>query len=123
MAAPRPRLTATSVTIMAPDPQALADFYARLLGVEVADREPDWAQLRTDTMTINVELEQQWSTPAWPAERGRQRSTQHLDVWVDDLDEAEAWAVECGARRAGAQPQVDVRVMLDLAGHPFCLFT
>lgn len=119
---PIPRLTATSITIMAPDQPALAAFYARLLGEQVTAQEPGWAQLRTGLMTINIELEQQWSPPVWPAEPDRQRSTQHLDIRVDDLDAAETWAVECGATRAGVQPQTDVRVLLDLAGHPFCLF-
>jgi hypothetical protein len=31
--------------------------------------------------------------------------------------------VTLGAAPAGFQPQDDVRVLLDPAGHPFCLFT
>jgi hypothetical protein len=46
----------------------------------------------------------------------------HLDIEVDDLDAAVAYAVECGAELASFQPQDDVRVMLDPAGHPFCLY-
>jgi hypothetical protein len=46
----------------------------------------------------------------------------HLDLEVDDLDEAVAYAVEVGAQLAEHQPQEDVRVMLDPAGHPFCLY-
>ena len=45
----------------------------------------------------------------------------HLDIGVDDLDTAVAWAVEAGASLAEAQPQQHVRVMLDPHGHPFCL--
>lgn len=45
----------------------------------------------------------------------------HLDIGVDDLAEAVAWAVEVGATLAEAQPQEHVRVMLDPHGHPFCL--
>jgi hypothetical protein len=33
-----------------------------------------------------------------------------------------ATAVEAGARVARFQPQDDVRVLLDPAGHPFCLW-
>ena len=33
-----------------------------------------------------------------------------------------AHAVELGAEEAEFQPQDDVRVMLDPAGHPFCLY-
>ena len=32
------------------------------------------------------------------------------------------WPGLSGARPAELQPQADVRVMLDPAGHPFCLF-
>jgi hypothetical protein len=46
----------------------------------------------------------------------------HLDFEVDDLDEAVAHALAVGARLASYQPQELVRVMLDPAGHPFCLW-
>jgi catechol 2,3-dioxygenase-like lactoylglutathione lyase family enzyme len=118
----RPMIAATSVTIMAPDPPALARFYARLLGVGLSSDEGGWAQLRTDRLTINVEEEREWQPPVWPATPGSHTSTMHLDLHVGDLAAAEAWAVECGATTADFQPQDDVRVMLDPAGHPFCLF-
>jgi hypothetical protein len=47
----------------------------------------------------------------------------HLDVEVDDLDEGVAYALSVGAELADFQPQEKVRVMLDPAGHPFCLYT
>ncbi len=46
----------------------------------------------------------------------------HLDLAVDDLDSSVADALELGARLAEFQPQDDVRVLLDPAGHPFCLY-
>ncbi|MGB3828473.1 MAG: VOC family protein [Ornithinimicrobium sp.] len=132
----RPRLQLTSVTIGAPDPRALADFYARLLGTTVNDSEaagpgepPEagWAQLRAThergSLTVNVEYEACWQTPVWPAEPGRPVATQHLDIYVDDLDAAVEWAQACGATLAKTQPQAAVRVLVDPAGHPFCLFT
>ncbi|CAA9542747.1 MAG: hypothetical protein AVDCRST_MAG87-216 [uncultured Thermomicrobiales bacterium] len=57
-----------------------------------------------------------------PVDRGKQQITAHLDIAVDDLETAVAWAVEAGARPAAFQPQDDVRVMLDPVGNPFCLF-
>jgi Glyoxalase-like domain len=45
----------------------------------------------------------------------------HLDIQVNDLDAAIADAVGLGARVAEFQPQDNVRVLLDPAGHPFCL--
>ena len=56
-----------------------------------------------------------WPDPAIPKQL-------HLDLSVGDLDAAEAEAVRLGARRAGEQPEpARWRVMLDPAGHPFCL--
>jgi hypothetical protein len=46
----------------------------------------------------------------------------HLDIEVDDLEAAGAHAVAVGATLADYQPQDDVRVYLDPAGHPFCLW-
>ena len=46
----------------------------------------------------------------------------HLDIEVDDLEAASARARELGATLAEFQPQKDVRVHLDPAGHPFCLW-
>ncbi|RIK11287.1 MAG: glyoxalase [Acidobacteria bacterium] len=132
----RPRIEATSVSISTDRPRELARFYAELLGVEVAAEEgprpgePEgagWAQLRRAEghlrMTVNLEYDPLYEEPTWPSEPGLQQPQAHLDLWVDDLDEAEAWAVELGARRHGVQPQETVRVMLDPHGHPFCLFT
>jgi hypothetical protein len=45
----------------------------------------------------------------------------HFDFQVGDLDSAAAEAVALGATVAEHQPQENVRVLLDPAGHPFCL--
>ena len=128
----RPSLVVTSVTLASPAPRESADFYARLLGVEVAvsesprpDEPPEsgWAQLKTGTLTLNFEYERHWTPIVWPAEEGHQTSTQHLDILVEELDAAVAWALSCGARASDHQPQDDVRVMLDPVGHTFCLYT
>ena len=46
----------------------------------------------------------------------------HLDIAVDDLESSVADALALGARLSDFQPQDDVRVLLDPAGHPFCLY-
>lgn len=125
-----PKLTVTSVTIGAPDPRALAAFYARLLHVEVGHTDPPrsdeppeagWAQVRAG-VTLNFEWEPDYVAPTWPSVAGEQQIMEHLDIEVDDLEAATAWAVGAGATLAEHQPQDDVRVLLDPAGHPFCLF-
>jgi hypothetical protein len=133
--ADRPMMEVTSLTIGAPNPRELAAFYARMLEWTVtADdapppgRPPDagWAQLRPPPgrpgPTLNFEYEAEYTRPVWPSEAGRQHITQHLDIRVEDLDAAVAWAIEAGATLAEFQPQQDVRVLLDPAGQPFCLF-
>jgi hypothetical protein len=61
------------------------------------------------------------ATP-WPSADAPRRL--HLDFVVDDLDERERQVLALGASRAGSQPGVDrFRVMVDPAGHPFCLAT
>jgi len=45
----------------------------------------------------------------------------HFDFQVGDLDGAVADAVALGASLAQTQPHAAVRVLLDPAGHPFCL--
>ena len=130
-----PRLQVTSVTITAPDPRALADFYARLLGRPVTTREDPrpgepstagWAQIRSpegsSEPTLNFEYERQWDAPTWPSEPGTQHATQHLDILVTDLDAATEHAIRAGALPAPVQPQETVRVLFDPAGHPLCLY-
>lgn len=56
-----------------------------------------------------------------PPVDGEQRPMMHFDFQVGDLDSAVAEAVAPGATVATAQPQENVRVLLDPAGHPFCL--
>lgn len=129
-------LRVSSVTIGAPNPRELAGFYERLLGWTVtalegpptgAPQTAGWAQLRhpddgPGLQTLNIEYEKEYTRPTWPSAAGRQHVTAHLDIPVDDLDTAVAHALEVGATLAEHQPQDDVRVMLDPAGHPFCLF-
>jgi catechol 2,3-dioxygenase-like lactoylglutathione lyase family enzyme len=132
---PRPTLQLTSVTIGTSMPHELARFYARLLGWSVtALEEPrpeepaaaGWAQVRppedAGAPTLNFEYERWFRRPVWPAEPGGQMATEHLDIHVDDLAAAVAWAITCGAVVAEVQPQADVRVMRDPDGHPFCLY-
>jgi catechol 2,3-dioxygenase-like lactoylglutathione lyase family enzyme len=122
----------TSITVHAPAPRALAAFYARLLDWPVYDEDPPetgdsgWVQLRPpDGETgprLNFEVDPEYVAPVWPSVPGAQQSMEHLDIEVDDLDAALAWALEVGATLAAHQPQQDVRVCFDPAGHPFCLF-
>ena len=120
----QPRLSPNGVVIDSPDPRALAAFYQRLLGWQIGSDEPDWVTLRPPSGRIGLsfQTEDAHVRPTWPAGPGDQQMQIHLDIEVDDLDAAGAHAIAAGAVLADYQPQDDVRVYLDPAGHPFCLW-
>jgi catechol 2,3-dioxygenase-like lactoylglutathione lyase family enzyme len=123
MQRPRTRLSAT--VLGAPDPRALGAFYARLLGWTVVTNESGWVRVRPPSgeTGLSFQAESDYVKPVWPPRPGEQQMMSHLDIGVDDLEAGVAWAIAGGATLAEFQPQEHVRVMLDPAGHPFCLFT
>ena len=112
------------VCLEAPDPQALADFYAAVLGWPVAQRDEHGAAIQFGQANAYLSFQEaaDWVPPVWPAEPGKQLMMMHVDVAVDDLEQAVAAAQELGATMADYQPQEDCKVLLDPAGHPFCLY-
>ena len=114
----------TSTVLDCPDARQLAAFYHRLLGWPLNADEPDWVTLRPEGggPGLSFQTEPDYVRPTWPATDGAQQMMMHLDIEVDDLDAACAVALEAGAVLAEFQPQPDVRVFLDPAGHPFCLW-
>jgi catechol 2,3-dioxygenase-like lactoylglutathione lyase family enzyme len=117
-------LILTGAVLDAPDARELADFYRRLLGWTVVHEEPDWVKLGAPEggPGLSFQTESNYVRPTWPAGPGDQQMMVHLDIEVDDLEAAGAHAVAEGATLAEYQPQDDVRVHLDPAGHPFCLW-
>ncbi len=120
----RPRMTLTATVLDSSDARFLADFYRRLLGWAVRSDEPDWVTLRPPDggAGLSFQTDAAYVRPTWPAGLGDQQMMMHLDIEVDDLDAAGAHAIAEGAILAEYQPQEDVRVYLDPAGHPFCLW-
>lgn len=120
-----PRLTLTTINLSAPDPGALARFYARLLSWEIAAEEPDWVMLRSPEggVALSVQIEPSYVRPTWPAGPGDQQMMMHLEIRVDDLEGAPPGKRKRSARR---WPSTSHRTMsessLDPAGHPFCLW-
>jgi predicted enzyme related to lactoylglutathione lyase len=75
--------------------------------------------------TVSFQAEEWYEPPTWPETPGAQTKMMHFEVTVDDLEAAVAVVVQAGGRSAPNQPhdrdQARLRVMLDPAGHPFCL--
>jgi catechol 2,3-dioxygenase-like lactoylglutathione lyase family enzyme len=114
-----------SATVLGtPDPRGLGAFYARLLGWTVVKNDPEWVMVKPPSggTGLSFQLEESHIPPVWPQVADEQQMMMHLDIAVEDLEKGVAWALDAGARLADFQPQKDVRVMLDPAGHPFCLF-
>ena len=117
-------MTLSGIVLDAPDAQELAAFYQRLLGWSVVQDEPGWVKLGAPNggPGLSFQTEENYRRPVWPAGPDDVQMQVHLDIRVQDLEEAGRHAAEAGAVQAEFQPQDDVRVFLDPAGHPFCLF-
>ena len=109
-----------AVSLDCADPAQLGAFWAELLGGEVIVERDDITVVRLDHLLLTAMRVDHHIPPTWP--EGAVPKQCHLDLAVDDLDEAERRAVELGAARAAWQPEPDGhRVLLDPAGHPFCV--
>lgn len=111
------------VAIESPDPAALARFYSQLLGWAVGHEEPGTTVLAAPggVSFLVFQHAEGYGPPVWPPVEGAQRPMQHLDFQVGDLEEAVSDALALGAALAADQYQPNVRVLIDPAGHPFCL--
>jgi catechol 2,3-dioxygenase-like lactoylglutathione lyase family enzyme len=120
----RPAMTLTAAVLGAADPSRLAAFYRDLLGWRVRTDAPGWVTLAAPGGGPGLSFQEETghAAPVWPAGPGDQQMMMHLDIQVEDLEAAGAHAIACGATLASFQPQTHVRVYLDPAGHPFCLW-
>ena len=120
----RPQMTLTGLVLDAPDARELAAFYQRLLGWSATQDEDGWVVLGAPGggAGLSFQTEKLYVRPVWPARPGEPQMSAHLDIRVQDLEAASEHATQAGATLAGFQPQEDVRVFLDPAGHPFCLY-
>jgi len=105
-----------------PDPRALAAFYAEILGMRVnEDTDGDWVVIGREPgmRELAFQLAEDYVPPRWPDSRHPQQ--EHLDIRVEDVDEAERAVVALGATRLPGEHENGFRVFTDPAGHPFCL--
>lgn len=107
-----------------PNANELADFYVKLSGWKKVISSDEWAGMRTPEGILFVfQSVENYKPPIWPWKDGEQQQMVHVDFYVDNLPEAEAYAIECGAKKADIQYYDTATVMIDPAGHPFCLST
>ena len=113
------------VVLDAPDVAVLARFYSELRGWPIWKQDVTGAalDLGEGVAYLGIQHNPDYVRPVWPGTAGHQQMMLHLDFEVADLDAAVAHAVDLGAELPEHQPQENVRVLLDPAGHPFCLYT
>jgi catechol 2,3-dioxygenase-like lactoylglutathione lyase family enzyme len=123
------RWNAVCIDCSPDDFEAAVSFYEQLLGLEVVDKEPKWAALRVPAggMGINVQADDAYRPPVWPQAPDAPSMMMHFEIEAADVPAAVDRATSLGATQAGWQPPDRdpqlLRVMLDPAGHPFCLWS
>lgn len=116
-----------SFTLDCVNPHDLAAFYAMLLKWEVIFVDEDWSCVYAPGTSqgtypcILFQRNPEYKRPVWPEEPEAQQQMAHMDFAVNDLEQAVQYAIHCGATIADAQFSDKWKVMLDPAGHPFCL--
>jgi len=112
-----------AVTIDCPDPAGLARFYRSFLGGELSSSNEDFVALVIDgSARLDFQRVANPEPARWPDPNAARRL--HLDFAVDDLGQAEKHLLGLGAVLADFQPGGGrYRVLLDPAGHPFCIAT
>ena len=111
------------VVFDAADLDAESAFWAGVLDGEV-DVDDGWHMVYVDgAPRVGVQHAPDHVPPDWPD--GDPPQQLHVDLWVDDFDEAHARVMELGATvlrpAQGRTEGDDFQVYADPAGHPFCL--
>lgn len=108
------------VSLDCANPGELADFYSGVLGWDVLHKEDEYAMIGNSSgAPIGFGRVDGYQPPAWPDPASPKRF--HLDFYVDDLDDAAKKCIDLGGTVADHQPGERWRVILDPAGHPFCV--
>ena len=109
--------------------EELAGFYQRLLGWTMERQFFDgveWFFVQSPTgegLPLVFQEAADYQKPAWPSVPGRQQQMQHLDFYVEaeNYEREIEHALSCGAVLSEIQLSELWKVMLDPAGHPFCI--
>ncbi|TNM53348.1 VOC family protein [Brevibacterium sediminis] len=113
-----PVATLAMVTLDAPNAAVLGEFYSSLLGWPIAYSDESYAMLTGPSHALGIGTIPDYQRPSWPDDGHKQF---HLDLAADDIHAAADRCVELGATRAEPQPGETWVVLLDPAGHPFCI--
>jgi hypothetical protein len=110
-----------AATVDCPEPNIMADCYAALLGGTVTGSIAGEAKLDAAGRLIYFRATPGYRPPTWPSPQVPLHS--HFDYVVEDPHAAAQHLLRLGGSLAAHQDPSDphLLVMLDPAGHPFCL--
>lgn len=109
-----------AISIDCADPAALAQFYRQVLDLEVLFESEQFVALKGAAVLLTFQRVADHQPPQWP--EGGVPKQLHLELAASDLDAEEARILELGATKAEVQPNPSGwRVLVDPAGHPFCI--
>lgn len=116
---PAPVARLAMVSIDCPDAAACAAFWSQVLGWPQTYADEHAAMLQGPEVALGFGSDPSYRPPGWPDHGAKQF---HFDLAVADIPAAERRCVQLGATIPADQPgKGRWRVLLDPAGHPFCL--
>ncbi|WP_293695530.1 VOC family protein [uncultured Agrococcus sp.] len=110
--------TLAMVTLDAADVAPVADFWSKALGWPILAATEEYAMLQGPTHALGISRTPDYQPPRWPDDGHKQF---HFDLSADNIEATADHLVELGATRPADQPGDTWVVLLDPAGHPFCL--
>lgn len=79
----------------------LADFYVKISGWKKEISSNEWAGIRTPQgIRLVFQTVENYESPIWPWETGKQQQMVHIDFFVDDLDATVELALKYGAKKS-----------------------
>ncbi|HSK68792.1 MAG TPA: VOC family protein [Candidatus Limnocylindria bacterium] len=100
--------------------EGMARFYCGMLNLTPHGMDGPYPYLEGEGFAITLQPEDGYTPPTWP-EDGPPDTQMHVDFVVRDIPAATAYAKSLGATVSPVQYSDRWHILLDPAGHPFCL--
>jgi hypothetical protein len=112
-------LRLVGISLDCADPAVLAAFYQELLDGELVWSKPASAGVKVGGAVLIAQRVPNYIPPQWPG-----TAIVHLDFAAGrNIEGPVTFALKLGAVRAAHQPDERWCVLIDPAGHPFCITT
>jgi len=107
------------ITLDCADPEPVSTFWSTLLGWDRTYLDENYAMLQGPAHALGFGRVTNYEAPSWPNDHGSKQF--HFDLATEDIETTVEYCIALGAVVADEQPGQSWTVMLDPAGHPFCL--